>query len=304
MKRNAFTLIELLVVIAIIAILAAILFPVFAQAKAAAKAAASVSNSKQIGTSSFMYSADYDDKFIIPVAWGTPGAPVSYGQNYSPWSWLMLPYMKSFDIFQDPLAPAGETWNLSFVQKGAEKVIEPQYGYNHVYLTPAPFNNQTGYAAQPKSQTDGADVANTVMFASKASTGEDDQPVTSIYGYFGGNGPTAPTVVDGPICDPDMRPNPTDGMYYPCFASWGKNNSLWSFHLKNNPVAGAYTGANSLRASGNVVVLFADGHTSKKSPGALSNGTNWTPTINASAMIWNDRTKNMYSLTKLNQSMP
>jgi prepilin-type N-terminal cleavage/methylation domain-containing protein len=71
MKR-AFTLIELLVVIAIIAILAAILFPVFSQAKAAAKKTANISNLKQIGLATMMYSGDYDD-MVIPdrVADGT-----------------------------------------------------------------------------------------------------------------------------------------------------------------------------------------------------------------------------------------
>lgn len=69
MKRRAFTLIELLVVIAIIAILAAILFPVFAQAKDAAKKTSSLSNIKQMGTATAIYTTDADD--VMPLACGT-----------------------------------------------------------------------------------------------------------------------------------------------------------------------------------------------------------------------------------------
>jgi len=65
MKRSAFTLIELLVVIAIIAILAAILFPVFAQAKQAAKFSVTLSNVKQCGTATIMYTVDSDDVFPL-----------------------------------------------------------------------------------------------------------------------------------------------------------------------------------------------------------------------------------------------
>lgn len=70
MKR-AFTLIELLVVIAIIAILAAILFPVFAQAKEAAKKTQTLSNAKQMGTASAIYTSDYDDNFPLSMRFNT-----------------------------------------------------------------------------------------------------------------------------------------------------------------------------------------------------------------------------------------
>jgi prepilin-type N-terminal cleavage/methylation domain-containing protein len=123
-SRKGFTLIELLVVIAIIAILAAILFPVFAQAKAAAKKAQAISNVKNMGTATELYNTDNDDMYGLATPF--------LGGTINNWSWdrflpvpqliktttnasladgirshvnnAMQPYMKNWDIFQDPFA--------------------------------------------------------------------------------------------------------------------------------------------------------------------------------------------------------
>lgn len=96
MRHKAFTLIELLVVIAIIAILAAILFPVFAQAKAAAKKTSALSNMKQIGTASMIYTSDYDD-LLMSVYDNSPGnqTPNCGGDPIC----TMYPYMKNLEIW-------------------------------------------------------------------------------------------------------------------------------------------------------------------------------------------------------------
>lgn len=109
--KKAFTLIELLVVIAIIAILAAILFPVFAQAKAAAKKTNDLSQLKQLGLASLMYSGDYDDSAMaFPYAgqWSTscPGCgsntTFTHGEMGAWWSDRLQPYVKNKGIFANP----------------------------------------------------------------------------------------------------------------------------------------------------------------------------------------------------------
>jgi len=122
--KKAFTLIELLVVIAIIAILAAILFPVFAQAKAAAKKTAALSNQKQISTSMFLYTSDYDDIYprnddciarsalnpALNAGTYTPSngdgcsgaGPYPYRMNHYSWQKWVLPYTKNVGLFEHP----------------------------------------------------------------------------------------------------------------------------------------------------------------------------------------------------------
>jgi prepilin-type N-terminal cleavage/methylation domain-containing protein len=116
-RRDAFTLIELLVVIAIIAILAAILFPVFAKARAAARKVSGLSNLKQIGLGTMMYTQDYDERFPY-YNWGlmscnesgNAGGPGTLSGDspgfgaYSAAAWCnsVMPYVKNTQIFQDP----------------------------------------------------------------------------------------------------------------------------------------------------------------------------------------------------------
>ncbi|HBC85586.1 MAG TPA: hypothetical protein DCZ94_01400 [Lentisphaeria bacterium] len=70
-SSSSFTLIELLVVIAIIAILAAMLLPALKGAKDMAKSALCMSNQKQVTTSLFLYSTDFND-LVSVHRWDSP----------------------------------------------------------------------------------------------------------------------------------------------------------------------------------------------------------------------------------------
>jgi prepilin-type N-terminal cleavage/methylation domain-containing protein/prepilin-type processing-associated H-X9-DG protein len=111
--RPGFTLIELLVVIAIISILAALLFPVFSRAREAARQATCVSNQRQLGTASMLYTQDYDE--ILPGSWdntagnGQQGGWVSYccfpngnQGNFDPSRGCLAGYVKNDGIFRCP----------------------------------------------------------------------------------------------------------------------------------------------------------------------------------------------------------
>jgi prepilin-type N-terminal cleavage/methylation domain-containing protein len=123
--KHAFTLIELLVVIAIIAILAAILFPVFAQAKAAAKATVVLSNCKQLGTSTIIYTNDYDDTFPLANVY-RPDTDGSNGQGSDIGTFLGYPYPYN-DIPDD--AGGAAIWStaarLNMAQCQVNNAVQP-----------------------------------------------------------------------------------------------------------------------------------------------------------------------------------
>ena len=283
MRRNrAFTLIELLVVIAIIAILAAILFPVFAQAKVAAKGAASISNAKQMTTAAIMYSADYDD---VQILVGFPDATATaYGIR--PWTSNMMPYMKSLQLYADPLT----SWtNPGFSNPNNAFLYSPQYTYAWQVHSPGIYYGGPTITWNPISQTSLANVADTVFMVSKRTGwsgpewwwGTADFVIITSFangvpacpgGGYTGRNPQS-------LCGPGLL-------------SWGIGSI--SSETRTVEAEGHLTNGTTVRKSGQIVATFADGHAKTFPPGKLAAGTNYSKTQNQNLTVVNDITKYMW----------
>jgi prepilin-type N-terminal cleavage/methylation domain-containing protein/prepilin-type processing-associated H-X9-DG protein len=127
--KRAFTLIELLVVIAIIAILAAILFPVFARARENARRTSCLSNLRQMGLATLMYTQDYNEMYPRASLSGEPATPVAPGGWWSSvglWFWpqVLHPYHKSIQVMMCPSA-TGPSGNPRFGNYGANRLLFP-----------------------------------------------------------------------------------------------------------------------------------------------------------------------------------
>jgi len=281
MKRKAFTLIELLVVIAIIAILAAILFPVFAAAKQSAKGAASISNSKQIAMGQMIYTADNDDRFPLDTTWGQPNAMLGWNWNdpreiYAPWTWIILPYMKSANLFEDPLTTASPTsWNSTIVTY----CEFTQFGYAYTVASPT-LGDWTNWVRTPQSTSAFAKPSESVLLASHFEFSKGN----GTWWYYGlGSLLFNQYTVEEPNC----YTSPAN-----CFDNWGDG---WaSDQMLDDRTEGAFTGGVALRKAGNAVVAWVDGHASSIAPTKLAAGTNWIPSIAAGALVKNDVNKYLW----------
>ena len=153
--RRGFTLIELLVVIAIIAILAAILFPVFAQAREKARAISCLSNTKQVGTATMMYSQDYDEvlygyRFQGPT--GTNMNPFAADPLVSAnakrpifFNQLLNPYVKNDGIWRCPSKP--NAWvNIDTAGSDTEPAFRSYGGQNSYAASNYVFRSNAGIA--------------------------------------------------------------------------------------------------------------------------------------------------------------
>jgi prepilin-type N-terminal cleavage/methylation domain-containing protein/prepilin-type processing-associated H-X9-DG protein len=241
--NRAFTLIELLVVIAIIAILAAILFPVFAQAKAAAKKTSCLSNTKQVGLGTIMYSGDYDDHEPMMQWAGSPlfisstdgpaptmvliywfgGMGLDLNHPSTGWSVIpdqgpLYPYMKNETILSCPSATVPKD-----LDGGAVDAYNLGYGANlNVFCYPP----EEGGSASP-STTDMSAPADTILMADAADA----------------------------IDDPSLGLEPTDTLYPP---SWGGSPNLYGVHTQQSNIAWCDGHSKSVRPTPRPASFFSD----------------------------------------------
>jgi hypothetical protein len=107
------------------------------------------------------------------------------------------------------------------------------------------------------------------------------------WSYGGANSPDTSGIIDPPNCS-------TSPSW--CFDNWGVD-SFWglpSFVGIKTYEAGKLTAGVAFRNTDKSIVAFSDGSVRKMSPGALSAGTNWTKTTNASAIVTTDESKYLW----------
>lgn len=268
--RKGFTLIELLVVIAIIAILAAILFPVFAQAKAAAKKVAELSNIKQMGTATVMYTNDNDDHYMFADMFPLSGV---YGDMYR-WSSANVigPYMKNTDIMLSPLDSPyipDFTGGWSYMAPTAPRVAKPLsfmansfstdlVGANSPYF-PAGITDYRGPIA-PGSYWDGD--ANRVPLTPSVSTTEAASPATLIVFT-----PGATAAENNSYCGTNHNNTET---YDGCF---GDGDLVWGWDGWNYALGTYFGGPLNdptiwRKVSNQANFSFSDSHAKSMTPGA------------------------------------
>lgn len=168
--RLAFTLIELLVVLTVMVIMAGLLFPVFKSAEDRARQTQCMSNFHSVSLATGLYMEDYDDYFP-PVNYQPAEEPNS--RNDRTWVQMVLPYLRSFEVFRCPSSPTtsltpeatfdrdlvpGDTFSRFYTAS-----LHSSVGYNFQYLSPI-VKVAGQWTSEPRSGSMLAKPSSTVVF--------------------------------------------------------------------------------------------------------------------------------------------
>lgn len=157
-------------VLVVLMVLAGTLFPVFKSAESRARQTECITNFHMVSLATTLYTNDYDDYFP-PVNHQPAEEPNS--RNDRTWVQMVLPYLKSFDVFR---CPSGPTTNLT-PEASFDRDLVPgdtfsrfytaslhsSVGYNFQYL--APIVKVAGqWTSQPRSGSMVTKPGQTVVF--------------------------------------------------------------------------------------------------------------------------------------------
>jgi prepilin-type processing-associated H-X9-DG protein len=126
-----------------------------------------VSNLKQIGIATQMYTQDYDE-LVVPLSYtGAAGVTTPDNQGAFRWVWLLQPYMKNFEV---RICPSNKSdpngYNRpSDPNYGYYLGLFPSYGYNSDYFVPDPDGAFGPIQGAPISLAAIGSPASTLMFA-------------------------------------------------------------------------------------------------------------------------------------------
>lgn len=173
---RGFTLPELLAVIGIMAILASITFPVVRAARHSALKGSCISNYKQANIATHLYLNDYDDTFMLANYRVVRNSPTEIDRT---WVQLLLPYIRSFDVFRCP----GDSRSYERTQAAFDVDLFPgdtydryyrasllsNIGYNYLYLSPI-MQLGSNWLVVPKTMSQIADPASMLLFVDTVNT--------------------------------------------------------------------------------------------------------------------------------------